>query len=224
MVYSGVIFDFNGTLFWDSEKHDIAWKAFSKELRGCELTDGELKKYVHGRTNKLILEYIVGEELDIERANYLASEKERVYRELCIKDKENFKLAPGAVELLDYLKEKDIAINIATASDNNNVGFFIESFNLDKWFDINKIVYDDGNIKSKPNPDIYLKAIEKIGLKSEQCIVFEDAMSGIEAAHRAKVGKVFAIASQHTREELDKLSNVDYVINDFSNFPRNILD
>ncbi|MGL5244126.1 MAG: HAD family hydrolase, partial [Sarcina sp.] len=87
-----------------------------------------------------------------------------------------------------------------------------------------KIVYDDGTIKSKPDPEIYLKAIEKIGLKPEQCIVFEDALSGIEAAHRAGVGKVFAIASQQKKEELEKLSNVDYAINDFNDFPRNILE
>lgn len=106
MDCKGVIFDFNGTLFWDSEKHETAWKEFSKEIRGVELNEEEFKTKVHGRTNELILKYIMGEDCDKDKIDELSKEKERVYRELCKEDKENFRLVPGANEFFDYLKEK----------------------------------------------------------------------------------------------------------------------
>lgn len=108
MKYSGIIFDFNGTLFFDSDKHEESWRIFSKKLRGNSLNDEELQKVMHGRTNKSLIEYLLGNPIDDEKLFQLSEEKEQIYREMCIKDKTNFKLAPGAIELLDYLKEKQI--------------------------------------------------------------------------------------------------------------------
>ena len=136
MRYSGMIFDFNGTLFWDSDKHERAWKTLSKNLRGSEFTDEELKKYVHGRTNKSIVEYVLGKTMDDESIIKISNEKEQIYREMCKQDIDNFKLAPGASQFLDYLKENKIPCTIATASGKENLMFFFESFKLEKWFDI----------------------------------------------------------------------------------------
>ena len=109
-------------------------------------------------------------------------------------------------------------------SEEINVKFFIKSFGLEKWFDINKIVYDDGNIKGKPEPDIYLKAAKNLGLKPEDCIVVEDALSGIESAYRAGIGRIVAIESMETRELYSKIQAVDDIIADFDDFDRNILE
>jgi hypothetical protein len=73
-------------------------------------------------------------------------EKESVYRKRCLLDKENFKLAPGAIEFLNYLKSENIPMTIATMSEWDNVEFYIKEFNLEKWFDLDKIVYSDGTI------------------------------------------------------------------------------
>lgn len=216
MNCKGVIFDFNGTLFWDSEKHETAWKEFSKELRGRELNEEEFKTQVHGRTNELILKYIMGDNLEVEKLEELSKGKEKLYRELCKKDEETFKLVPGASKFFDYLKENHIPFTIATASIKENVDFFVDSFNLNKWFDSNKIAFDDGNTKSKPDPDIYLKAADLLGVDIKECIVFEDAISGIKSASNAGVREIIVIDGLGEKESFKELKNVTKIIKDFN--------
>ena len=108
-------------------------------------------------------------------------------------------------------------------SEEVNVRFFIKEFNLSKWFDIEKIVYDNGKIKGKPAPDIYLAAAKKLNLLPQECIVVEDALSGIEAAYRAGIGKIVAVESMETRELYSKVDAVDEIIADFDDFDKNWL-
>ena len=143
---------------------------------------------------------------------------------MCRKDKENFVLAKGVEKFLDYLKENNIPRTIATMSEENNVKFFIEGFNLDKWFDVDKIVYDNGKIKGKPAPDIYLIAAKNLNLKPEDCIVVEDAVSGIESARAAGIGHIVAIESMETRELYETIPAVSEIIADFDEFDRAILE
>ena len=154
----GIIFDFNGTLFWDSEKHLKAWREFSKQVRSYPFTDNEMRDKMFGRTNEDIVGYLLGRKPDTELVEKLGQEKEAVYRSMCRNDMKHTVLAPGAVEFLDFLKENNIPRAIATMSEKSNVDFYIETFNLKKWFDIDKIVYADGTIPGKPAPDIYIKA------------------------------------------------------------------
>ena len=115
------------------------------------------------------------------------------------------------------LKENNIPRTIATMSEKDNVDFYIKEFNLSKWFDIDKIVYSDGTIPGKPAPDIYIIAAQKLGLKPEDCIVIEDAISGINSAKNAGIGKVIAIASMESPKFYEKLG-VDEIITDFQNY------
>lgn len=216
MKYKGIIFDFNGTLLFDSEKHLEAWREYSKRLRGVAFTDEEMRDYMFGRTNEDIIAYAIGRKPEPELVQKLGLEKEAVYRDMCRNDRENFKLAPYVVELLDFLKENNIPRTIATMSGIDNVKFYIEEFHLEKWFDLDKIVYDNGNIKGKPAPDIYLIAAKNLGLNPKDCIVVEDAVSGIDAAKNAGIGKIIAIASMEPVELYEKIPYVTDVITDFS--------
>ena len=215
-MYKGIIFDFNGTLFWDSKLHLEAWREFSKKVRSYAFTDDEMRKYMFGRTNEDILAYLLGKKPDTELVERLAGEKEALYREQCRQDKENTRLAPGAIEFLNYLKDNNIPRTIATMSEKDNVDFFIETFELEKWFDINKIVYADGTISGKPAPDIYIKAAKILNLKPEECVVVEDALSGIEAAAKAGIGKIIAIASMESPDLYKKIPEVSEIIHNFS--------
>ena len=94
--YKGVIFDFNGTLFWDSKMHLEAWREYSKTLRGNAFTDEEMREYMLGRTNEDIVKYLIGRQPEKELVLKCQTEKEAVYRQMCADDKENFKLAKGA--------------------------------------------------------------------------------------------------------------------------------
>lgn len=222
-MYKGIIFDFNGTLFWDSEKHQEAWREFSKRLRDHAFTDEEMREYMFGRTNEDIIAYLIGKKPSAELVEKFAQEKEAVYRDMCRKDKEHTVLAPGAIDFLNYLVENNIPHTIATMSEKDNVEFYIEEFKLAKWFDIEKIVYADGTIPGKPAPDIYIKAAKKLNLNPQDCIVVEDAISGIESAKNAGIGKIIAIASMESVALYKNIPAVSQIIKNFDEIDRNIL-
>lgn len=207
----GIIFDFNGTLFWDSEIQENAWKTFGTKLSGRNITDEEFNTYFHGRTNKDTLEYLTERVLTDKEVNELAQQKESIYRDLCKSDLNKFKLAPGVERYLDYLKENNIPFTIATASEINNVNFFIKEFQLDKWFDIIKIVYDDGTFRGKPEPDIYLKASEALNIQPDNCIVFEDALSGVQSAQRAGVKEIIAVVPEGRKNIFENQPNLKII-------------
>ena len=221
MKYKGIIFDFNGTLLFDSEKHLEAWREFSKRLRETPFTNEEMRDFMFGRTNEDIIAYAIGKKPDPELVERLGQEKEAVYRDMCRKDRENFKLAPYAEELLDFVCENDIPHTIATMSGIENVEFYIEEFKLERWFDIEKIVYANGKIPGKPAPDIYQIAAKNLNLEPKDCIVVEDAVSGIKAAENAGIGKIIAIASMEPIELYKKMSCVGEIITNFSQLDRN---
>ncbi len=219
----GIIFDFNGTLFFDSHMHYEAWRIYSKKLRGYSFSDDEMRKYMFGRTNADIIKYAMGKKPDKELVEKLSKEKEETYRQMCKKDKDNFKLAPGAEDFLNFLKEKNIPRTIATMSEWDNVEFYIKEFNLEKWFDIDKIVYSNGKIPGKPAPDIYKIAAKNINIKPKDCIVIEDAISGINAAYNAGIGMIIAIASIESIKLYESIPYVNKIIKNYNEINKEFL-
>ncbi len=219
---NGVIFDFNGTLYWDSQLHYEAWEEYSKMLRGTAFTYEEMRDKMFGHTNEDIIEYAIGKKPSKEMVEKYAKEKEAVYRKRCLLDKENFKLAPGAIEFLDFLKENNIPRTIATMSEWDNVEFYIKEFNLAKWFDLDKIVYSNGKIPGKPAPDIFLIAAKKLGLNPKDCLVFEDAIAGINAAKSAGIGKIIAVDSMEPVEFYQSIDGLSAIIKNFNEVDRNM--
>lgn len=215
MKEKGIIFDFNGTLFWDSQKHYDAWIETSRKLRGTPFNDYEMVHHMFGRKNSEIIEYAIGRKPSKEEAEKIGREKELVYLDMCKNDPENTKLADGVEDFLDYICENNIPHTIATMSEKINVDFYIDVFKLEKWFDLEKIVYSDGTIPGKPAPDIYEIAAKKIGIVPKDCIVFEDAISGIEAAKSAGVNRIIAVAS---KEPVDFYKSIDCVTNVITDF------
>lgn len=220
----GIIFDFNGTLFWDSQLHYDAWEVFSETLRGTPFTREEMREKMFGHTNADIIEYATGSKPTPEMVEKYGKKKESIYRQQCLDNPEMFKLAPGAIELLDYLKSNKIPMTIATMSEWDNVEFYIKEFHLEKWFDLDKIVYSDGTIPGKPSPDIFLIAAKKIGLKPEDCVVIEDAIAGIKSAESAGIGKIYAIASLEPDSFYEQIGGIEKIIHNFDEFDRSIFD
>lgn len=218
----GIIFDFNGTLYWDSQLHYDAWREYSKLLRGIEFTDEEMRDKMFGHTNEDIIEYAIGKKPTKDMVEKYGKEKEALYRKRCLLNPEKFKLAPGAIEFLNFLKENNIPRTIATMSEWDNVEFYIKEFHLENWFDIDKIVYSDGIIPGKPAPDIFQIAAQKINLNPKDCIVVEDAIAGIKSAKSAGIGKIIAIASLEPVEFYKKIEGVESIIKNFYEFDRNL--
>ena len=220
----GIIFDFNGTLFWDSQLHYDAWRKFSKLLRGYSFSDEEMREKMFGHTNEDIIEYAIGEKPSNEMVEKYSKEKETLYRNQCLLEPDKFKLAPGAIKLLEYLKDNNIPRTIATMSEWDNVDFYIKNFQLGKWFDIEKIVYSDGTIPGKPAPDIFKIAAEKIGLLPKDCVVIEDAIAGINSAKSAGIGKIVAIASLEPIDFYKNISGLSQIILDFNEFDKSVFE
>ena len=221
--YKSVIFDFNGTLVFDTANHDRAWKIITSKYREKPFSDEELEKNIHGRTNKAIFEYITGRELNAAEVDKFSTEKELIYQKLCREDK-NFRLIRGAEDFLNYLRDNKIPRTIATASNRMNVDFYVEMLHLERWFDLDKIVYDDGTLEGKPSPDIYEKAAKILQTKPEDCIVFEDAILGIESASRAGIGEIIAVVGDKDKQlSGEKKFGVKERIENFSDFERNKL-
>jgi len=211
----GIIFDFNGTMLFDKNLHEKSWREFVKQKTGHIPTDEELQKHMHGRIADYILSYFLKQNFSREESVKLEEEKEVIYRKMCL-ESDDFKLADGLPEYLDKLKENKIPFNIATASGYGNVKFFYENLNLGRWFKLENIIYNNGKIKSKPDPEMFIKAADIIGVDIKNCTIFEDSISGIEAAKNACAKKIVGVASMIDKETLLNLGATE-VIYDYTN-------
>jgi beta-phosphoglucomutase len=211
MRINGVVFDFNGTLFWDTALHNKAWDIFL-ELYGKSFSDKEKNKKIHGKNNQDILNILFPDQIPGAELERLSVEKEKIYQNLCLQT--DMKLAPGAADFLNFLRDLRIPFTIATASELINVDFYFEHLGLDAFFDKSKVIYNDGSIISKPNPQIFQKAMCMLGLDGPETLVFEDSIAGIKAAENADAGEIIIVNSHdddYTRWEYQKIKSFDEV-------------
>lgn len=214
MKIAGVVFDFNGTLFWDTELHNQAWDQFLNQ-RGFHFSYQEKVERIHGKNNQ---DFLAGlfPECSLEEIDQLSLEKERIYQEICRQS--NLDLAPGAREFIRFLKKNRISYTIATASDLQNVLFFFDYLHLYDLFDLSKVVFNDGKTLSKPHPQMFQKAMQAIGTRAFETLVFEDSVMGIQAAENAGAGQIIIVNSNQ-----DDHSRWSYaVIKDFADVDRNL--
>ena len=189
----GLLFDFNGTLFFDSKMHINIFQQYFAEKGKNSPTTEYIVKNIFGRSNAQIYAAHFAKDENDNAWESFAEEKEGRYRQYCIDHPEETKYTDGVIEMLDYLKENNIPYAIATGSGWDNVEFYIERMGLDKWFDESNMVYADGTYSGKPAPDIWLLAAKKLGLEASECAVFEDGTSGIMAAHAANAAKIICV-------------------------------
>ena len=221
MRAQGVIFDFNGVLFADSDLQEQAWQVMARRLRGREMTAEEFALHMHGRANAYVLGYLAGRAIgDAGELAELTETKESLFRDLCLKSPGRLALSAGAPELLEWLAAGGIPRTIATSSGIRNVEFFIGQLHLDRWFELAKLVYDDGLRPGKPAPDMYLAAAANIGLEPGRCVVVEDAVSGVMAAEAAKIGCIVGIAASADHARLLASRGAAVVIGTLRDFPR----
>ena len=192
-MIKGFIFDFNGTLFFDSKVHIKCFREYALKYGFEVMSDEYVVGNILGRANDLIVRVNYKKDATDEDIAKFSEEKEGLYRELCRKNPEDMHLVSGACELLDYLKENSIPYCIATGSDIDNVNFYLNEMGIDKWFSLDNIVYCDGSFPCKPSPDIYEIAAKRLSLDPSECVVFEDGTSGMLSAKSAGVEKIIAV-------------------------------
>ncbi len=178
MRYKGVIFDLDGVICSTDELHYLAWKEIADRYQIP--FDREMNDQLRGVSRMESLERILSRgrgEWTQEQKQQLAEEKNARYRELLGTLSEE-DILPGVPETLQALRARGLALAIGSSS--KNAVAILERLGLSGWFDA---VADGTQIKrSKPDPEVFLLAAEKLGLPAADCLVVEDAQAGIQAA------------------------------------------
>jgi beta-phosphoglucomutase len=174
------IFDLDGVIVDTVEAHFIAWKSMADELNiPFTKEDNEhLKGISRNQSMKLILDLGGIEKSDEEIAQY-TTRKNAIYVDI-ISKMTPADILPGVLNFIELLKKNNIAIAIGSSSKNTPT--ILKAVGLDSIFD----VVVDGNqvTHSKPDPEVFLKGAAQLNILPEDCVVLEDAISGVEAAKR----------------------------------------
>ena len=178
MKYKGVIFDLDGVICSTDHYHYLAWKALADRLGAYfdETINNRLRGVSRMASLEIVLERYDGQ-LSEEEKLAAAEEKNNTYREL-LKQMSPADLAPEVKATLDWLRAQGLLLGIGSSSKNTK--FILERIGLGGYFDA--ISAGTNITRSKPDPEVFLKGAEFLGLEPKDCLVVEDAKAGIEAA------------------------------------------
>ncbi len=177
-MIKAVIFDLDGVIVDTAHYHYLAWKRLAKEL-GFDLTleQNELLKGVSRMRSLEIILDLGGIELSEAEKERIANKKNGWFVEYVTEMKPE-EIFPGVNELLKSIRSKGLKVGLASSSKNAHA--VINLLNIENEFDA--IVDGTMIIHSKPDPEIFLLAASKLGVVPAECVVFEDAEAGVEAA------------------------------------------
>ena len=182
MDIKAVIFDLDGVLVFTDIFHYEAWKKIAEELSipFSKEDNDRLRGVSRAESLEIILEKYTGEPLSKEYKKELLEKKNDIYRSFL----DTMTEADVTDEVRETLKElRDRGLRLAVGSSSKNTDFILKKVGLLDAFDA---VADDTHItRSKPDPEVFLKAAEFLGEEPKYCLVVEDADAGIEAAVRA---------------------------------------
>jgi beta-phosphoglucomutase len=184
--FRAAIFDLDGVIVDTAKYHYLAWKRLANELGFdfIERDNERLKGVSRMRSLEILLE-IGGIDLDEAEKTALAKKKNSWYVEY-IRGMDESELLPGAREYLLRLREKGVKIALGSASKNTPT--IINSLNIADLFDA--VVDGNKTSKAKPDPEVFLLAAQELGVDPADCVVFEDAEAGLQAA---RVGGMYAV-------------------------------
>ena len=209
-MIKGALFDMDGTLVDNSAVHVKAFEIFCARYN----VEGWQEKLtgVFGMGNDDIMRQIMPEEIIREKGlAALAEEKEAIYREIYAP---TIRPVEGLAPLLKQLHEAGIRCAVGSSGCRTNVDFVLEKCGIGAFFE--QIVSGDRVTHCKPDPEIYLTAAAELGLNPSECVVFEDARAGIEAARRAGAGRIVALTTTLPREVLSSETAADTIIDTYA--------
>jgi beta-phosphoglucomutase len=208
----GFIFDLDGVIVDTAKYHYLAWRKLANQL-GFEFTkeQNELFKGVSRKRCLEILLEIGTIETSKEQFDTWMLEKNVDYL-LYIENMDASEILPDIPRVLEFLNKNKIPIALGSASKNARP--ILEKVNLLHYFDV---IVDGNNVtKAKPDPEVFLLAAEQLGVDRNDCIVFEDAVAGVEAANAAKMISI-GIGDDSV------LSEAQFNFNDFTEISTNFI-
>ena len=198
-MIKAVIFDLDGTILDTEKYYRICWP------KACEHFGFHMDEEMYLKLRSFGRPFVFDQfrEWFGDSFNY---DEVRAYRKLIYEEivkEHGIQLKPGALNALNWLKENGILRAVATATDLERTGRYLKSVGLDGAFD--KICSAADCKFGKPAPDVYLKAVEQLGLKPSECIAVEDAPNGILSASRAGLNVVFVPDQRESEPEVEHL-------------------
>lgn len=178
MSVKALLFDLDGTLIDSMPHHHASWVEWHRK-RGLPFDDDGFFASTAGRTNAEILTELMPH-LPHEQILEEAEDKEALYREIARRE---LRMVPGFEALHALARQRGLKLAICTAAPPENIAVAFERFGLDAQVDT--ITSPADGLRGKPHPDIFLEAARRLGVAPAECIVFEDAPLGIEAARNA---------------------------------------
>ena len=213
MSKTGFIFDLDGVIVDTAKYHYLAWKNLADEL-GIDFTEEDNENF-KGVSRKRCLELLLEMgNISVSKKQFDAwlEEKNEDYLKYISKMDES-EILPDVTKVLGYLKDKGIPMALGSAS--KNAVSILEKVKLMPYFDA--IVDGTQVAKAKPDPEVFLIAAKKIGVEPTNCVVFEDALAGIEAANIAGMESIGI-------GDVKILSDADYGFNNFTEIDHKFLD
>lgn len=205
-----LIFDMDGTIVDNMDFHTQAWITFFAR-RGQTIEPDAFFRDTAGRQGKEILRHYLGEELTDDELATLNHEKEVLYRELYGPHRRTL---PGFEAFTDAGKERGWKLAVATSASPGSTRFILDEMGLRGRFDA--VVIGTVDVpRGKPHPDVFLKAADRCESLPANCIVFEDAPLGVEAARRAGMRAV-VLTTTLPAEAFAEFDNVVAIVNDFT--------
>ncbi|WP_231426955.1 HAD family phosphatase [Pedobacter sp. Leaf250] len=204
------LFDLNGTMINDMEFHNHAWHSILTKDLGASISFEAVKKEMYGK-NQDLLERVFGVgHFSQEQIDQISIEKEHRYQAAY---KKHLTLIDGLDKFLEKAKEAGILMAIGSAAIPFNINFVLDNLDVRSYF--SAIVSAEDVKNSKPDPETFSKGAKLLGLSAEDCVVFEDAPKGIEAAQNAGM-KCVALTTMHTTDEFSAYNNIIAFIEDYN--------
>lgn len=210
MTIRGAVFDLDGTLVDNIRFHFEAFRALSVRL-GLDVMDDATFQSFNGLKNADIFPRLLGRALTPDEIQALSDEKEATYRALYAPE---LMAHRGAGELLERLHQAGVKLAVASSAPPPNRAMVLDGLGWSGRFDA---VVASERLPGKPAPDVFLAAAKRIGVPPADCIAFEDAVNGVQAAHAA--GMIVVGVTTNVSAEALAAAGARFTIADFEGLP-----
>ena len=206
-TFSGILWDLDGVLVDTGEAHFLSWKEILPQY-GIPFSL-ELFKKTFGMNNMGVLSTLIGRPASKELVDEVGERKEATFRAAV---HGHARLLPGVLDMLAHFQREGVLQAVASSAPQSNVDVLVDELKIRPFF---KAVISGAHLPGKPDPATFLLAAHTIGVVSAECLAIEDAVVGVEAAHRAGM-KCIAVTNTNPPE---MLASADLVVDSLAHLP-----